>query len=73
MLNQFIDGGVNHLFNQLNASLKIHSKVNEGPVDTLFLVLFLLQHEHVVIEELLKTLIGVVDAKLFEGVVLKEK
>merc|ERR1711962_85722 len=35
--------------------------VDEGPLDTFSLVLLLLLNEHVVVEELLETLVGVVD------------
>ncbi len=44
--------------------LKVQTKVNELPLDSLLLVLFLLQHKHVVIEELLQLLVGEVDAQL---------
>jgi len=37
------------------------------------LVLLLLQDEHGVVEQLLKLLVGVVDAELLKGIVLKEK
>lgn len=40
-------------------------------MDTLSLVLLLLQNEHVMIEELLKLFIGDVDAKLFKRVELE--
>jgi len=40
------------------------------PDDALLLVLLLLEHEHVMIEELLQLLIGEVDAELLEAVVL---
>ncbi|KAG8222883.1 hypothetical protein J437_LFUL003528 [Ladona fulva] len=56
---------------QVNASQQVHSKVNEGPHNSLCLVLLLLEHEHVVVEELLKLLVGEVNAKLLESVVLK--
>ena len=59
------------LFNQVDTLLEIHTEVNELPNDTFLLVLFLLKHEHVVVEELLQPLIGVVDAQLLEGIVLQ--
>ena len=52
------------LLNELNAGSQIHSKVYEVPLDSLFLVLLLLQHKHVVVEILLQFLIGEVDAEL---------
>jgi len=50
--------------------LKVHAKVNELPLDTFFSVLFLLEDEHMMVEELLQTFVGVVDAQLLERVVL---
>ena len=50
-----------NLLNELNGFLQVHSKVDKLPVDTFLLVLFLLQYKHVVVEELLQTLVGVVD------------
>jgi len=50
--------------------LQVHAEVNELPLDSFFLVLFLLEDEHVMIEELLQTLVGVVDAQLLERVIL---
>ena len=61
-----------YLFNELNCSLQVHTKVDELPLDTFFLVLLLLQYKHVVVEELLQTLIGVVDEQLLQGVQLKK-
>lgn len=58
------------LFDQINASLQVKTEVDHFPLNTLLLVLFLLQHKHVMVEELLQTLVGVVDAKLFESVEL---
>lgn len=62
-----------HLLNELNASGKIHSKVDESPFDTLPSVLLLFQYEHVVIEELLQLLVCEVDAELLEAVILATK
>ena len=47
---------------------QIHAEVDESPLDSFSFVLFLLLDEHVVVEELLETLVGVVDAELLEGV-----
>ena len=44
------------------------TEIDHNPLDTFTLVLFLLKDKHVVIEELLETLVGVVDAKLLESV-----
>lgn len=51
--------------------MQIHAKVNELPMNSFLLVLLLLQHKHVVIEELLQTFVGVVDADLLKAVVLQ--
>lgn len=51
-----------YLFDQINAGLEIEAKVNENPVNALSLVFLLLQHEHVVVEELLQFLVGEIDA-----------
>ena len=61
----------NYLFDQINTSGQVHSEINELPNDTFLLVDFLFQHKHVMVEELLQTFIGVVNAQLFEGVVLR--
>lgn len=59
-----------HLFNEIDARLQIHSEVDEFPLNTLLFVFFLFQNEHVVVEELLKPFIGVVDTQLFKAVEL---
>lgn len=41
-------------------------------MNTLSFVLFLLQDEHVVIEELLQFFVGYINAKLFKGVELED-
>ena len=56
---------------ELDAGQQVEAEVDEVPLDALSLVLLLLQDEHGVVEELLQTLVGVVDAELFEGVVLR--
>jgi len=58
------------LFNQVNAGLQVHAEVDKLPLDAFLLVLFLLEDEHVMVEELLQALVGVVDAQLLERVVL---
>lgn len=60
-----------YLFYKVNAILKIHAKVNESPFDAFALVFFLLQHEHMVVKELLEFLIGEINAELFKTVVLQ--
>lgn len=62
-----------YLLNELNASEEIESKINEDPINTFTLVLFLLKYKHVMVEELLKLLVGEVDAKLLKAVVLKSE
>ena len=59
-----------YLLNQINTGQQVHTEIDEGPVDTLFLVFFLLQDEHVVVEELLQLLIGEVNTQLLETVEL---
>lgn len=61
-----------NLFNQFNTGQQIHTEIDEGPVNTLFLVFFLFQDEHVVVEELLQLLVGEVNTELLEAVVLCE-
>ena len=56
---------------ELDAGQQVEAEVDEVPLDALSLVLLLLQDEHGVVEELLQTLVGVVDAELLEGVVLR--
>lgn len=62
-----------HLLQEFYAGLQVQAKVNEDPVNALLLVLFLLQHKHVVIEELLQLLISEVDAQLLKAVELETK
>ena len=62
-----------HLLNEIDAGLQIHTEVDELPIDAFLLVLFLFQDEHVVVEELLKALVGVVDTQLLEAVELQEE
>jgi hypothetical protein len=61
-----------HLLDEVDAGLQVHTEVNELPLNAFLLVLFLLQHEHVVVEELLQTLVRVVDAQLLKRVVLED-
>lgn len=58
------------LLDELDAGGQVHPEVDECPLDALLLVLLLLQHEHVVVEELLQLLVGEVDAQLLEAVEL---
>lgn len=60
-----------HLLNEIDARLQIESKVDEGPVDTLYLVLLLFQDKHGVVEQLLQLLVSIVDAQLLKGVELR--
>ena len=59
-----------NLLDELDAGSQVHPKVDELPLDALLLVLLLLQHEHVVVEELLQLLVGEVDAQLLQAVEL---
>jgi len=65
-------GQEGYLLNELNAGSQIHPKVNECPFNSFLLVLLLLQHEHVVVEELLQFLIGEVDAQLLKAIELPD-
>jgi len=60
-----------YLLDEIDGCFQIHAEVNELPLNAFLLVLFLFQHEHVMVEELLQTLVGVVDTQLLERVVLK--
>ena len=42
-----------YLLNEFNTSLKVKTKINEGPLNAFPFVLFLFKYKHVVIEELL--------------------
>ena len=59
-----------YLLNEIDALLQIHAEIDELPLDTFLTVLLLLKNEHVMVEELLQALVGVVDAQLLERVVL---
>jgi len=61
-----------HLLKKLNASLQIQAKVDKLPFDALALILLLLQHEHVVVEKLLQTLVDKVDPELLERVEVED-
>ncbi len=58
-------------FNQLNACCQIQAKIDECPLNAFSLVLFLFKDEHVMVEELLESLIDEVDPQLLEAVELK--
>lgn len=55
-----------YLLKEVNAGLKIESKINEVPFDALFAIFLLLQHKHVMVEELLQLLICQIDAQLLK-------
>ena len=57
-----------YLLNEVNGALKVETEVDELPINALLLVLLLLLHEHVVVEELLQPFVGVVDAQLLKRV-----
>merc|ERR1719312_2023571 len=67
------DGQQAHgLLKHVNARLQVHAKVNIGPVKTLSDIFLLLEGEHVLVEELLKLLVDVVDTDLLETVVVED-
>ena len=59
------------LLEHVDALLEIHSEVDHGPLDAFPQVLLLLQHKHMMIEELLELLVAKVDAKLLESIEVK--
>jgi len=59
-----------HLLDEVDGSFEVHAEVDEFPLNAFLLVLLLLEDEHVMVEELLQTLVGVVDTQLLERVVL---
>ena len=61
---------ISYLLNKLNAGLEVQTKVYENPVNALSFVLLLLQHEHVMVEELLQLFVGEIDAKLLKTIEL---
>jgi hypothetical protein len=62
-----------HLFDEVDRGLKVEAKVDKLPLDALTQVLFLLQHKHVVVKELLQLLVGQVDAQLLKAVELQNQ
>ena len=63
------DGQDAHLLlDQLDGLDQVHTEIDESPLNTFGLVLLLLLDEHVVVEELLQTLISVVNEELLQDV-----
>lgn len=62
-----------HLLDEVNGRLEVETKVNELPLDVFPLVLFLLDDEHCVVEQLLQLFICVVDAQLLKWVHLSRQ
>jgi hypothetical protein len=60
------------LLNEVDGGLEIQSKVNESPFNSFTSIFLLFEGEHVVIEELLKSFVGIVNAQLFERVNLED-
>ena len=59
-----------YLLNEFNTSCQVHSEINKCPLDAFFLIFFLFEDEHVMVEELLELFIGEVDTKLLKAVTL---
>lgn len=59
-----------YLFDKFNTSKQVHSEINKRPLDSFPGILFLFQHKHVMVKELLQFFIGKVDAELFKPVEL---
>jgi len=69
----FQDGQDAHGFlEEVDASGQVHAKVHSHPFNPLTHVFLLLQHEHVMVEELLKFLIDEVDHQLLQSVELED-
>merc|ERR1719515_589903 len=67
------DGPKTHgLLKHDDGSLQVHAEVNHDPVNALLDVLFLLNNEHVVVEELLELLVDKVNGDLLEAIVLED-
>ena len=62
---------LNHLLQEFNTSLKVHTEIDEGPVNAFALVLFLFQNKHMVIEKLLQLFVGEIDTQLLKAVELR--
>ena len=63
---------VHLLLDQLVGDDQVHAEAHEVPLDALALVFLLLLDEHVVVEELLQPLVGVVDEELLQDVELED-
>jgi len=59
------------LLDEVDGCLQVGAEGHHLPHDALLLVLLLLEDEHEVVEELLETLVGQVDAELLEAVVFE--
>lgn len=57
-----------YLLDQFNCWLKVQAKINKYPRNTFALILFLLQNEHVMIEELLQTFVCEIYTELFKTI-----
>jgi len=62
---------VGTLVDEIDGGLRVKTEIDEGPVYLFLQVLLLFELEHVVIEELLQLLVGVVNANLLEAVLLE--
>ena len=56
------------LLDEVNSRLEVKAKVDKVPINPFLSVFLLLFHKHVVVEELLQTFIGIVDAELLKGI-----
>lgn len=59
-------------FDQIDGGLEVETEIDEVPLDAFFLVFFLFEDEHGVVEQLLEFLVGVVDTELLERVQLED-
>lgn len=59
-----------YLLQQIDTHLQVHAKIDERPFDTLSVILFLFQNEHVVVEKLLQLFVGKIDAQLLKTIEL---
>ena len=64
-----------YLLNKVDTGLQVHTEVDKFPLNAFLCIFFLFKDEHVMVEELLESLVGVVDAQLFKtvGLFINEK
>ena len=61
-----------YLLNEFNTSLEVKTEINKDPINAFTFVLFLFQHKHVMVEELLELLVCEINTQLFEAIELED-